>query len=234
MRSYGQYCPMARASEILAERWTPIILRNLLSGAETFTELRAGAPGIPKALLADRLSTLVRAGLVTRSETSPRNVRYALTPAGRDAKSVCDAMGAWGMRWLEVTPSHLDPDYVLWATARLVDPDTLPPGPVTVRVDLSDSGARRYWLLLRRPQPEVCTRYPGPEDLVLHTDTHSLARWHLRQASFARLTRAGQLTLEGPRPLVRAFPSWLRPSPYAADATEAPGMTEATETQTPA
>jgi hypothetical protein len=125
-------------------------------------------------------------------------------------------MGAWGMRWLEVEPDHIDPAYILWAMARLVDTASLPMMQVTVRFDLDDVGAERYWLLLRRPQAEVCTRYPGtPEDLIVHTDSEALARLHLREVTFRRLLRQGRLSIDGPTALARAFPTWIRPSPYA-------------------
>ena len=216
VRTYGQYCPVARTAELFAERWTPIIIRNLLGGVTTFGQLQAGAPGIPKAVLSDRLAALGRAGIVERRLGPARRVTYYLTDAGRDLKPLCDAMGAWGMRWLEVEPRHVDPAYVLWATARLVDADTLPPHQVTVRVELRDVTAGRYWLVLRRPTAEVCTHYPGtPEDLVLHTDADALARWHLRESTYAELVRQQRIRVDGPRDLVRAFPGWIRPSPHA-------------------
>ena len=205
MRSYGQYCPLARTAEIFAERWTPIIIRNLLTGASTFGQLRDGAPGIPKALLADRLATLVRTGILQRRvNPSPRAVSYELTPAGRDLKPLCDAMGSWGMRWLEVEPHHVDPTYVLWATARLVDTDKLPASQVTVRIDLRDLPRQQYWMLLHRPQAEICSRYPGtPEDLVVHTDADALARWHLRQRTYPDLLRQHRISIDGPPALAR-------------------------------
>lgn len=217
MRSYGQYCPLARTAEIFAERWTPIIVRNLLSGATTFSQLREAAPGIPKALLADRLATLSRAGIIVRrADLATRAVTYELTPAGRELKPLCDAMGSWGIRWLELEPDDVDPAYVLWATARLMSTDSLPVERVTVRVDLSDRPQQPYWLLVRRPQAEVCTRYPGsPDDLVVHTDADALARWHLRELSYRDLLRSERIRIDGPRELVRAFPTWVRPSPYA-------------------
>jgi DNA-binding HxlR family transcriptional regulator len=218
MRSYGQYCPLARTAEIFAERWTPIIIRNLLAGASTFGQLRAGAPGIPKALLAERLATLARTGILERRvDPSARSVTYELTQAGRELKPLCDAMGSWGMRWLEVEPHHLDPTYVLWATARLVDTDKLPSPQIIVRIDLRNLPGQHYWMLLRRPHAEICTRYPGtPEDLIVHTDAESLARLHLRQHTYADLLRQHRISIDGPPTLARAFPSWLRPSPYAA------------------
>jgi len=220
MRNYGQYCPVARTAEIFAERWTPIIVRNLLSGSTTFGQLRAGAPGIPKALLAERLANLTRVGVISRSvDPRTRAVSYQLTDAGRELKSVTDAMGAWGMRWLEVEPQHVEPAYVLWATARLVDTSLLPDSQITVRVELANRPDERYWLLLRRPQAEICTRYPGtPEDLVLHTDADALARLNLRELSYPQLVRQERITIDGPRNLARAFHTWIRPSPYAAAA----------------
>jgi DNA-binding HxlR family transcriptional regulator len=222
MRSYGQYCPVARTAEIFAERWTPIIVRNLLSGVTTFGQLRDGAPGIPKALLAGHLAALARAGVVTRQlDPSTRSVTYSLTEAGRELKSLVDAMGVWGMRWVEVEPQHVDPAYVLWATARLVDVDRLPEKQVTVRFDLSDRPDQHYWLLLHRPHAEVCTRFPGTtEDLVVHADADALARLHLRERSYRESVRQGLISIDGPPALARAFPGWIRPSPYAATASE--------------
>lgn len=215
MRTYGQYCPVARTAEILAERWTPIVLRNLLVGCATFGELRAGAPGIPKALLADRLATLHRAGIVDVVPNA-RGRRYEVTERGRDLSRVLDAMGSWGMRWLEVEPQHTEPAYVLWATCKLVDVDALPPEPVVVRVELTDRPGERYWLLLRRPAAEVCTRYAGgDETVVVRTTARTLALWHLRKVSYAQAVRDGSIEVEGPRPAVRAFATWFGPSPHA-------------------
>lgn len=220
MRTYGQYCPVARTAELFAERWTPIIIRNLLGGVTTFGQLQAGAPGIPKAVLTERLTTLGRAGILERRVGPGRRVTYLLTQQGRDLKPLCDAMGAWGMRWLEVEPRHVDPAYVLWATARLVDVDALPPQQVIVRVDLRDATAGPYWLLLHRPMAEVCTRYPGtPEDLILQTDADALARWHLREWSYPQLVREHRIRIDGPRDLARALPGWIRPSPHAVHRT---------------
>ena len=109
MRTYGQYCPIARTSELLAERWTPIIIRNLLTGCRSFGELLEGAPGISKALLAQRLELLEDHGILTRQPSpSGRGGHYVLTEKGQALKAVTDAMGAWGAQWLEVEPHHID------------------------------------------------------------------------------------------------------------------------------
>src|SRR6476660_4699955 len=110
MRTYGQFCPVARTSELLAERWTPIIVRNLLNGCRTFNEIRQGAPGISTALLAQRLEGLERRGVLVRTvNPSGRGGTYELTEMGQALRAVLDAMGQWGARWLEIEPRHMDP-----------------------------------------------------------------------------------------------------------------------------
>ena len=212
MRTYGQYCPLARASELLAERWTLIIVRNLLAGCRTFGELLEGAPGVSRALLAQRLVLLEQYEVIVR-EVARGRVRYALTERGQELRAVVQVLGEWGARWLELEPHHSDPAYVLFATSRLVDVERAPAHGLVVRFELDD---RHYWLLVRRPRAEVCTSYPGrPEDLVVRTRSEVLARCHLRHTTFAQAERAGQLEIDGPRPTVRAFLACIRPSPFA-------------------
>lgn len=217
MKSYGQYCPIARTSEFFAERWTPIIVRNLGAGCRTFTQLRDGAPGIPKALLAERLALLERYGVLARQpRPGTRGSLYELTESGRELKAVCDAMGEWGARWLEIEPHHLEPSYVLWATCRLVDLDKVPPSGVVVRFDLRDDPKRRFWMLLQQPRAEMCTSYPGrEEDLIVTTDSATLVEWNLRRITFAQAVRAGRCRLDGPAALARGFATWVRASPFA-------------------
>lgn len=217
MKTYGQYCPIARTSELFAERWTPIIVRNLLAGCRTFTELREGAPGIPKALLADRLLTLEQQGVVERRpQLAHRGSWYELTERGRELKRICDAMGEWGARWLEIEPHHLDPAYVLWATCRLVDVGKIPRSGVVVRFDLLDAPRRKFWMLLQQPRSEICTAYPGrSEDLIVRTDAETLVQWNLRRLTLQEARRSGRLEIDGSPALARAFATWVRPSPFA-------------------
>jgi DNA-binding HxlR family transcriptional regulator len=217
VRTYGQYCPIARTSELIAERWTPIIVRNLLHGCRTFSEIRQGAPGISPALLTQRLETLERHGIVESEALPSRRGRvYRLTEKGRDLKSVCDAMGQWGARWLEIEPHHLDPAYVLWATTKLVDVARIPDRTVVVRFDMRDRPGEQYWLIVRRPHPELCTRGVGyVEDLVVHTDSACLVDVHLTRTSYGEAVRSGRLVLDGPPALARELLSWVRTSPFA-------------------
>ncbi|MFF5287886.1 winged helix-turn-helix transcriptional regulator [Paractinoplanes globisporus] len=216
MRGYGQYCPVALGAEVFAERWTPIILRNLQLGCGRFVEILDGAPGLPRSVLATRLRTLCRYGVV-RQAGSGRRTRYELTDCGRELAGVCVALGAWGARWLEVRPEDQDPYLALWTVSRMIDPGSLPRDRVVVRFDLTGvRGPSRYWLVAGRTGNEVCAEPPGyPEDGVVTSDTASLVRWYAGQLTLGAAQRTGGMTVAAPRWLEKELARWGRLSPYA-------------------
>ena len=127
MRTYGQYCPIARGAEIFAERWTPLIIRNVHLGCETFGEILEGAPGLSRTLLAQRLKQLERLGIVESApKAQGRGHRYQLTSSGHDLFKVCETLGEWGARWLEIAPQNLDPYVALWSMCNALRRDRLP------------------------------------------------------------------------------------------------------------
>lgn len=217
MRGYGQrYCPIARGSEIFAERWTPIIVRNLLLGCRTFGQILEGAPGIPRSVLSQRLRELERFGLLER-EPNPRGRGwlYQLTPAGEGLQDVCDALGTWGAQWLEVAPEELDPGIVLWAVAKSMDSERLPEDRVVVRFDIRDY-PKQFWLLVQRPKAELCRKNPGlDEDLLVITEKAWLAKWHMGWISLREANGRGLISIEGPPRLIRAFLGWGGQTPFA-------------------
>ena len=151
----GQYCPIALGAEIFAERWTPIIIRNLHLGCRRFGEILDGAPGLPRSVLAHRLRTLEQHGVVVGSRRG-RATAYELTDCGRELAEVCLSLGAWGARWREAQPEAQDPYLALWTVCRLLDPTTLPRPRIVVRFDLTDDRRpNRYWLVLDRTGNEV-------------------------------------------------------------------------------
>ena len=218
MRTYGQYCPIARAAEVFAERWTPLIIRNLYLGCGNFGEVLEGAPGLSRTLLSHRLSQLERLGIV---ESAPkpggRGHRYGLTPAGRELFEVCRTLGDWGARWLEIGPQHLDPFVALWSMCKCLRRERLPGRRLVIRFDFTGRPRReRYWLLLERGDAEICKTSPGPDDdLQVMADADAFVRWHAGQLTWAQATREGRIRLEGSRSLVRAFPGWNARSAFA-------------------
>jgi DNA-binding HxlR family transcriptional regulator len=213
MRNYGQFCPIARGSEILAERWTPIILRNVLMGCRTFNEIAAGAPGLSRALLIRRLRELERAGVIQiRPKPDGRGSLYEPTSAGRDLWPVLLALGGWAERWTEITTEHADPDVVLWSWCQeFLRRDLLPDRRVVVRFDVLSGGRRTSgWMLIERGEAEICRLDPGfGDDLVVTiTDPLRFARWHIGLVEWAAALRSGGVQLSGPRALRLAFPAW--------------------------
>jgi len=200
VRTYGQYCPVARATEILAMRWTPIIVRNLLLGCRTFGEIQEGAPGIPRTLLSQRLRLLEQHGIIERRP----GPRYELTAAGRELEPVVDALGVWGARWLELAPEHLDAGVVLWSLCRQADPAAVGDRRVVIRFDMADGPRRRFWVVLATPRSEVCVKPPGyDEDIVVGTSSEWIARWHMGRMSLGQAMHEGLMTVTGPPELVR-------------------------------
>lgn len=212
MRTYGQYCPIARASEILAERWTPVIVRNLLVGCRTYTEISAGAPGLSRSLLTQRLRQLERAGVIEiHPKPAGRGVTYQLTEAGLDLWDVIMALRTWGERWLEVGDEHTNPSLVLWTWCTVyLDRDRLPPGRVLVGFDFVDQppGNRRLWMLVDHGDAEICKHNPGfDEDVIVETDARTFVRWHLKQIEWADAVRSGQIRISGSLAIARALPT---------------------------
>ena len=229
MRTYGQYCPIARASEILAERWTPIILRNLLLGSTTFGEIADGAPGLSRSLLTTRLRELERAGVV---EITPapkgRGHLYRPTEAGRDLAGVMAAMGTWGERWIELAPEHLDPGMVLHSWCHwYLERDRLPHHRVVAEFrfpDLPKKGGT-LWLLFDGERSEVCQKHPGFEiDVYVEARSRALAEWHLGRIEWSDGLRDGTIVVTGPSGLAKALPTWNRRSAAARTRSDsAPG-----------
>jgi DNA-binding HxlR family transcriptional regulator len=219
MRSYAQYCPIAKASEILGDRWTLLIVREMLGSASGFNELQRGLPGISRSVLADRLRSLERAEIVER-RTGPkgRTLNYRLTLAGRDLEAVVQAIGEWGATWsfTDPRPEELDPDLLIVWMARHVDREQLPPDRTVVQFDFRDP-AKRYWMVLEPSEVSVCLQHPGFDvNLEVKVDTATLYRVYLGRAELAGALRAGKLTMSGPRALQRRFGRWFAWSAFAA------------------
>lgn len=213
MAGYQQYCPVARASEIVADRWTPLIVRELLAGCTHFNTIERGLPGISRSLLAARLQSLVDAGVLVRSAGPRANVtEYELTQAGRDLAGVIDRLGAWGVRWAfgEPKPEELNPVLLVWKMHQRIRRDRLPRTRTIVEFDFHGRGARRLWLVLEPREISVCLKPPGfDSDVTVRADLAYFYRVWLGVIDFSTAVRSGGIVLEGRPALVREFPHWL-------------------------
>ena len=223
MKGYGQFCPVAVASEVFAQRWTPLIIRELCSGRSHFNEIHRGIPLISRTLLAERLRWLENAGVIASSAAQAGRVReYRLTEAGAEFKSVIDALGNWGQRWsVRVDPQNLDADFLMWHLHHRLAVERLPESRVVVLFTFSGvprkrRGPHNYWLMLERPQVELCLTDPGHEvDLYVEADLRAFTLVWLGDKSLATAVRARAIKLSGSRKLIQAFPQWLLLSRFA-------------------
>jgi DNA-binding HxlR family transcriptional regulator len=224
MKGYGQFCPVAKTAEIIAERWTPLVLRELVCGSHRFSHLHRGVPLMSRTLLAQRLAQLEDAGIIrSAARTKGRGREYFLTPAGEELRPVIERFGEWGQRWARsrVGADDLDPGLLMWDIRRRVNVDRLPDRRVVVQFDFravpkTARSPATFWLILERRDVDVCLKYPGFEiDLLVDADLAALTKAWMGDVRLADAMRSGLVRIDGPSALVRAFPGWLALSEFA-------------------
>ncbi|MFC8044593.1 winged helix-turn-helix transcriptional regulator [Nocardia sp. NPDC057353] len=209
---YGQYCPISRALELLGERWSLLILRDLLLGSTRFNDLARGLPGLSRSLLAKRLRQFERAGLVEKA-----GVRYLLTEAGTDLEPVLFGLGEWGAKHTfgAPNPDELDADLLVWWMHTRLDTAALPGFRHVFAVRFTDD-VRRFWIVVDRGAPSVCTTDPGFEvDVTITADVAGLYQVWLGRMPVGHAVRTGRVAFAGPSSVTRRMPQVLRLSPVA-------------------
>lgn len=219
MSTYGQFCPVAKAMELLDERWTLLVVRELLRGSAHFNDLRRGVPKMSPALLSKRLKSLTRAGVIERSEMDGRT-SYSLTPCGQELAGVVDALGSWGVRWIgELGEEDLDPHLLMWDMRRTIPIADWPRSRTTITFVLDGVApkASRWWLTVSDGQADVCDFDPGYEVAgAVQTDLRTLVEIWRGDVGWARAVLDGSVALSGSADVRRAIPKWLGQSTAAA------------------
>jgi DNA-binding HxlR family transcriptional regulator len=223
MREHGQYCPVALASGVFGDRWTPLILREMaIVGSTRFNEIERGLPGISRSLLHGRLRHLERKGVVERVPSpSGHGHEYHLTQAGKDIAPLIMAIGEWAVRWFftEPEPEQVDPVTLMWWLHRRIDFDRTPDERVVLEFRFSAGPglkATTIWLVVDRGDASVCTNHPGfDSDVTVFTDAVSMTRVFAGIDTLAEAREREAVRLEGPPRLVKAFPRWFLWSPFA-------------------
>ncbi len=216
---YHQFCPVAKAMELLDERWTLLVVRELISGSEQFNQLRRGLPRMSPSLLSRRLVQLERAGLLDRT-TDNGAVRYRLTRAGTELRPVVEAIGAWGVRWVgDLGDQDLDPKLLLWDMHRNVATEAVPDGRTVISFHFPDAerGRRDWWLVLSAEETDVCDIDPGfTTELRVRASLRSMIGVWMGDRTWGEAMRTGDLHVDGPEDLRRALPGWFTLSTFAA------------------
>jgi DNA-binding HxlR family transcriptional regulator len=214
---YGQFCPIAKATEIFATRWTPLVLRELMSGACTFNDIHRGVPLMSRALLAERLRQLEREGIVEKTtDGTGAHPEYRLTSAGDAFRGVIGGLAQWGLQHARdrLEAHDLDPGLYMWKLRTHIDKQTLPGKRVFLRFEFtgvpkSRTSLRLMWLVLDRTAIEVCIKDPGyPVDVTIRGDIAALVAIFLRHATWD--DKIGKsISLDGSRTIARELPKWL-------------------------
>jgi DNA-binding HxlR family transcriptional regulator len=212
---------VAKAAEIIAERWTPLIIRELLAGSHRFNDLRRGVPLMSPSLLSQRLRFLEDQGLIERRPDPGGDAsEYHLTRAGEELLPVIEALGAWGKRWVrrEAESDDLDPGLLMWDIHRRLNIDRFPERRSVLKFELTDvpSKGRNYWLVIDQGKADICLKDPGFEvDLYITVDLRTLTAVWLGDMTLDKATRGDAMVLHGSRDMIRHFKAGLKLSMFA-------------------
>ena len=221
--SYGQFCPVAMASEIFCSRWTSLILREMYCGTRRFNDLRRGVPRMSPTLLSKRLVEMREARIIEEVATKQGGKEYQLTAAGEDLRPIVMALGFWGQRWVEskLSLKNLDPSLLMWDMRRWLDPKPLPERRCTIAYHFADTEKARqnYWLVVEPDgKVDLCNADPGFEvDLYVTGSLRAMTAVWMGVTTVKQEVAAGHLEIQGDKSMASAMQEWLGLSPFAKE-----------------
>jgi DNA-binding HxlR family transcriptional regulator len=216
MKTYGQFCPLAQATQLLCERWTLLVVRELIAGSTRFSELHKGVPLMSPTLLSTRLKQLVQAGVITLSG-SKGNSSYHLTPAGLELRPIVELLGVWGHRWARsrLDDDDLDAGLLMWDMRRSVDATLFPDERIVVQFEYPDApqGARDWWLVSEDGEIDLCLNDPGHEvDMMIKASLKAMTTVWMCERKFNDAVKTGDIQVMGAPRLTARLQDWLRAS----------------------
>jgi DNA-binding HxlR family transcriptional regulator len=216
---YGTFCPVSLATDVIADRWTPLVVRELVLGNTRFNDIARCLPGISRSLLIQRLRHLERKGVIELwpSPTGKGN-EYHLTPAGKDLEAVLDVMGKWSIEWLfgDLDVTAVDPPTLMWWMHRRMDASRFPVGRTVLAFEHVAPERMIVWLVLDRGEVSVCQQHPGFDtDVTIRATTTAFAEVFQGYRRWSEAVSSGDIELEGPPRLLKALPTWFLWSPWA-------------------
>jgi DNA-binding HxlR family transcriptional regulator len=218
--SYGQFCPVSMAAEILCSRWTVVLMRELLCGSTRFNDLRRGLPRMSPTLLSKRLKELELAGVIRTVRIAPGISEYHLTEAGEELRPIILGIGFWGQRWVESRLSlrNLDPTLLMWDMRRNLNLDPLPPRRVTIQFLYPElaPNQQNYWLVVESAKVDLCQVDPGFDvDLLVTSSLKTMTSIWMGLSRLDAEVRAGRVQLDGDPLVGRSMQQWLKLSVFA-------------------
>ncbi len=221
--TYGQFCPVAMAAEIVCSRWTALVIREMLCGSTRFNELRRDVPRMSPALLSKRLKELEQAGVISAESTGQPGVfDYSLTRAGQDLEPIVMGLGVWAQHWVEkeLSLGNLDPSLLMWDMRRNLDPKPLPPKRVTIQFHYPELESERadWWLVIDGRLVDFCLTNPGHEiDLYVTGSLRTMTAIWMGYTIVKAEINLGALELTGEPAIARSMQQWLGLSPFAKE-----------------
>lgn len=214
MKGYNQFCPIAKGAEVFNERWTPLIIREMLCGSKRFNELKRGNPMMSPSLLSQRLKFLEQAGVIEKRIRKGESSEYFLTQAGKELGDVVSRLGLWGLKWARsrLTPEDYDPQLLMWDMRRRIDVSGFPEGRVVISFMFQDmpSSKRAFWLIVDRGDVDLCVKYPGFDvDLAFMTTSKVMADIWMGHITVKKALRDKSLTINGLAELRRGIDDWF-------------------------
>ncbi|QLQ09921.1 MAG: helix-turn-helix transcriptional regulator [Nocardioidaceae bacterium] len=215
----AEYCPVSIGAKLIGDRWTLLIIRELIGGALGFNEIHRGLPGLNRTMLAERLRYLERLGAVRRTTARPgMRSAYRLTPSGADLRDVIVAIGAWTVQWHFPEPAEVDTDVpsLLWRMYQGIRRDLLPNGRIVLEFRFPETDPSRGWIRIDPKGSRVCVGTPeGRADLIVEAAPRVLSEVWFGFRDFTDAVREGAIVVDGPASLTRELPGWFQKSAFA-------------------
>ena len=220
MVDYGQFCPVAKATELIGERWTILIIRELVLGTHRFSDFQRALSRISPSLLTKRLNALEEAGIIIKkAQHGRRGYEYFLTPAGRQLSPIIEHLATWGMRWArgQLTDSELDIEFLMWEIQRRLDTGALPDGETVLCFIFEElTQFKSWWIVVQDNDVDLCTKNPGKDvDLYISSTVRSMVEIWEGELDLSTAQRKNLLKTNGNRKLVKTLPDWFGICLYA-------------------
>tara|TARA_B110000858_G_scaffold198281_1_gene263697 strand:- start:446 stop:1153 length:708 start_codon:yes stop_codon:yes gene_type:complete len=212
--NYGQFCPVAKASEVIGEKWTILILRELLLGTKRFSDFQRSLSRMSPTLLSKRLKHLEESGIVINKKIpGQRGSEYRLSAAGKELGPLVEVLANWGMRWArgQLTDDELDVDFLMREMQRRLQTEYLPDGETTICLMFDDMAEHNtWWLLVEDDSVDVCTENPGKDvDIYIKSDVRTIINIWEGDTPIRSAVRAKTVKLIGSRHLIRSISDWF-------------------------